>query len=232
MSQTYPDIEHIVIDGASTDRTLEEIRNCNSSRIAVLVSEKDHGCYEALNKGIKLATGDIICWLHSDDFYYSDQVISHVVRKFEETGCDFLYADGMFMKSDNPELVIRAWPGGSCSDKRISNGWLPLHTTCFVRREVFERFGYYDEKYVISGDTFWLLSCMYRTGIHIEYLPEYVVKMGYGGLSTSWSKTLKHWREDLDIYSRVGLPPYLTLCKKVLWKVPQFFKARFLKTNS
>ncbi|MBO6012987.1 MAG: glycosyltransferase, partial [Bacteroidales bacterium] len=79
MSQTYPDIEHIVVDGASTDGTLEEIKKCNSPRIAVLISEKDHGCYEALNKGLRAATGDIVCWLHSDDFYFSDDVIAHVV---------------------------------------------------------------------------------------------------------------------------------------------------------
>ena len=231
MSQTYPDIEHIVVDGASTDGTLEEIKKCNSPRIAMLISEKDHGCYEALNKGLRAATGDIVCWLHSDDFYYSDDVIAHVVKRFEETHCDFLYACGMFVSPDNPDNIIRVWPGGYFSNEKIENGWLPLHTTCFARREILERFGYYDERYKIASDTFWLLSCMYKTGIHIEYMPEYVVKMDYGGLSTSWNKTFLRWREDLDVYSRIGLPPVRTVMKKVLRKIPQFVKARFSKLS-
>lgn len=229
MRQSYPDIEHIVIDGASTDRSLQVIEHCHSPRIAALVSEKDRGCYEALNKGVKRATGQIVGWLHSDDFFFSDDVIAHVVQKFEETGCDFVYADGLFVSPENPSWVIRDWVSGTYSDAKMEHGWLPLHTTCFVRRELFERFGYYDENYMISSDTYWLLKCMYRTGIHIEYMHEYVVKMSYGGLSTNWGKTIHRWREDLGIYYRMGLSPRKALLQKVLRKFPQFIKAPFSK---
>ncbi len=227
MAQTYPDIEHIVIDGASKDNTLKEIERCGSTRIAKLVSEKDSGCYQALNKGVRASSGDIVGWLHSDDVFYDDDVISDVVKEFERTGCDFLYADGLFVSPDNPKWIIRDWVSGTYSDAKIRNGWLPLHTTVFVRRELFERYAYYSEEYMISSDTFWLLKCMYKTGVNIHYMHRYVVRMAYGGLSTNWSRTFHRWREDLGIYYRMGLSPRKALIKKVLRKFPQFVKAPF-----
>lgn len=231
MSQSYPDIEHIIIDGASTDGTLAEIHACHSPRIAHLVSEPDKGCYQALNKGIRLATGDIVGWLHSDDVYYNDEVIADVVQCFETTGCEFLYADGLYVSTENPNWIIRDWVSGSFSDAKMANGWLPLHTTVFVRRDIFERFGYYREDYVISSDTFWLLKCMYKTGLKIHYMPKYVVRMGYGGLSTNWERTIHRWREDLGIYQQMGLSPRKALMKKILRKFPQFVKAPFVHNN-
>ena len=229
MAQTYPDIEHIVIDGASTDGTVQAIQACGSTRIAHLVSEKDHGCYEALNKGVRLATGDIVGWLHSDDVFYNDEVIADVVREFEQSDCEFLYADGLFVSPDNPSWIIRDWESGTYSDDKMVNGWLPLHTTVFVRRDIFDRFAYYREDYQISGDTMWLLQCMYRTGIRIRYMHKYVVRMAYGGLSTNFARTFHRWREDLGIYKQVGLSPRKALIKKVLRKFPQFVRAPFLK---
>lgn len=231
MSQTYPDIEHIVVDGASRDATLAAIRDCNSPRIAHLVSEKDRGCYEALNKGVRLATGDIVGWLHSDDVFFNDSVIEQVVKVFEETGCDLVYGDGIFVSVENPSWIIRDWISGSFSDEKMRNGWLPLHTTVFVRRDIFERFGYYREDYTISSDTFWLLTCMYQTGIKIEYLKKHLIVMAYGGLSTNFGKTMLRWREDLGIYMQMGISPRTALFKKVMRKVPQFVKAPFAKVQ-
>jgi len=231
MSQSYPEIEHIVVDGASTDHTLQEVEACGSTRIAKLVSEKDKGCYEALNKGVRMATGDIVGWLHSDDVYYDDDVIRDVVREFERTQCDLLYADGLYVSPENPKWIIRDWVSGTYSDEKMKNGWLPLHTTVFVRRDIFDRFAYYSEDYMISSDTFWLLQCMYHTGIKIHYMHRYVVRMAYGGLSTNWSRTIHRWREDLGIYCRMGLSPRKALLKKILRKFPQFVKAPFVKTN-
>lgn len=231
MSQTYDNIEHVVVDGASTDGTVEAIRNCHSPRISKLISEKDGGCYEGLNKAVRLATGDIVGWLHSDDVFFSDTVIADVVRIFETTDCDLVYGDGIFVSLQNPDWIIRDWVSGKFSDKKMEHGWLPLHTTVFVKRELFERFGYYEECYRISSDSFWLLTCMYRTGIKIEYLRKHVVVMAYGGLSTSWEKTLLRWREDLGIYFRVGISPRKALMQKVLRKVPQFLKAPFSRVQ-
>ena len=226
MFQTYPDIEHIIIDGGSTDGSVEAISRCGSSRITHFVSEKDKGCYNALNKGLRLATGDIVCWLHSDDVFYDEHVIENIVRVFECNHCDMVYANGLFVSPDNPDRIIRNWISGNYSDKKIENGWLPLHTTVFVKKEIYDKSGGYCEDYVIAGDTFWLIKVMYKTGIRIQYLDQYVVRMNFGGLSTSWEKSLLRWREDLNIYSRCGLSPVKALVMKVLRKVPQFFRSK------
>lgn len=232
MKQTYPSIEHIIIDGGSTDGSVDVIRSCGSTRIAKLISERDNGCYNALNKGLALATGDIVCWLHSDDVYASDDVIAKVVEAFKQTDCDFLYADGLFISPKNPDWVIRKWISGKYSDKKIEHGWLPLHTTVFVKREIIEKYGGYAEEYRISGDSFWLIKVMYKTGIKIHYLNELVVKMDYGGLSTSWGKTVLRWREDLGMYKRSGLSPKKTLLMKILRKFPQFVKGPFTNNKN
>ena len=190
MFQTYPDIEHIIIDGGSTDGSVEAISRCGSSRITHFVSEKDKGCYNALNKGLRLATGDIVCWLHSDDVFYDEHVIENIVRVFERNHCDMVYANGLFVSSENPDRIIRNWISGDYSDKKIENGWLPLHTTVFVKKEIYDKSGGYCEDYVIAGDTFWLIKVMYKTGIRIQYHNQYVVRMNFGGLSTSWEKSL------------------------------------------
>lgn len=222
MSQTYPYIEHIVVDGASKDDTVKKIKACNSLRIKKLISEPDHGVYEALNKGIRLATGDIVGWLHSDDCFYDENVIKDVIKTFEETGCDMVYGDGLFVNAKNPKEVLRNWISGSYSDAKITRGWLPLHTTVFVRRDVFERFGYYNENRLIAGDTEWLLNVMYKTGIKIEYLRRYIIIMNHGGLSTSRSLKIWGWHEDLAIYRKVMKFPHLSVLGKVLRKIPQY----------
>lgn len=226
MFQTYPNIEHIIIDGGSTDGSVEAIRACGSTRISHLISERDNGCYNALNKGLRLASADIVCWLHSDDVFYDDHVVENVVEAFKKNRCDMVYANGLFVSPDNPNRVIRNWIGGDYSDRKIENGWLPLHTTVFVRKEIFDRSGGYCEDYVIAGDTDWLIRVMYKTGISIVYLPQYVVRMNYGGLSTNWKRSFQRWREDLRVYSRNGISPVMALVKKVLRKVPQFFSSK------
>lgn len=231
MRQTYPDVEHIIIDGASTDGTLQAIEGCHSPRITHLVSERDHGCYEALNKGMRLASGDIVGWLHSDDVYNDDAVLASVAEVFERTGCDLVYGDGLFVSAENPEWLIRNWHSGSYSDRKLQYGWLPLHTTVFIRRELIDRFGFYREYYRISSDSEWLLRVMYKTNIHIEYLHKHVVRMNYGGLSTSWGLTILRWREDLGVYQNHGIKPRRALLCKILRKVPQFIAAPFHKAN-
>lgn len=231
MSQTYPNIEHIIVDGKSTDNTLQAIEDCHSSRITSITSEKDKGCYEGLNKAIRKTTGDIVGWLHSDDVFFGPTVIEDVVKIFEETNCDMVYGDGIFVSLENPDWIIRDWISGNFTNKKMENGWLPLHTTVFVKRDIFERFGYYNEDYRISSDTFWLLKCMYHTGINVQYLKKHVVVMAYGGLSTNWDKTLLRWREDLGIYLQMGISPRKALAQKILRKIPQLLKAPFAKVQ-
>lgn len=227
MKQTYPDIEHIIIDGKSMDGSVEAIKECNSTRISYLVSEKDKGCYDALNKGLAVATGDIVGWLHSDDIYFNKNIIAEIVDIFTKTGCDMVYADGLFVSPENPDWIIRDWKSGNYSDRKIEFGWLPLHTTVFVRREVIEKLGGYNDEYKISGDTFWLLKVMYKTGLKIYYWHQHTVIMNYGGLSTNMKMTFLRWREDLGVYKRNGLAPRRALIGKILRKVPQFVKGPF-----
>lgn len=224
MKQSYPDVEHIVVDGASKDRTVEVIKKCKSPRIVTMISEPDHGVYEALNKGIRLATGDIIGWLHSDDVFFDNDVLKDVVELFERTGCDMVYGDGMYVDGRNPDRVIRRFISGKYSNGKLMRGWHPLHTTVFVRREIFEKYGLYNESMRVASDTEWLINIMYRTGIKIEYLQRYIVRMNYGGLSTSKIHKILGWHEDLQIYRKYVRFPYLSLLMKILRKVPQFFK--------
>lgn len=223
MTQSYPDIEHIVVDGASKDKTVEVIKSCNSPRIVTMISEPDHGVYEALNKGIRLATGDIVGWLHSDDCFYDDDVLKDVAEVFETTGCDMVYGNGLFVDSNMPDKVVRRWISGRYSDGKLMRGWHPLHTTVFVKRDIFDRFGLYNETMRMASDTEWLIKIMYKTGIHIEYMSQrYIVRMNHGGLSTSKSHKMLGWREDLSIYSKYVKFPYLPLACKILRKIPQY----------
>lgn len=222
MDQSYPNIEHIVVDGASKDHTVDVIKKCNSPRITTLISEPDHGVYEALNKGIKLATGDIIGWLHSDDRFYDNDVLKNVVEAFERTGCDMVYGNGLFYDPKNNDKLIRRWISGKFSDSKLMRGWHPLHTTVFVRREIFEKYGLYNENMKVASDTEWLIKIMYKTGIKIEYLQQYIIKMDHGGLSTSKIHKILGWHEDLSIYRQYLKFPYFALAGKVLRKIPQY----------
>ena len=129
LSQDYPDIEYIVVDGASQDNSLSII-NEYKNKISKIISEPDHGMYEAINKGIRMATGDVIALCHSDDFMFAKDTVSHVVKKMEETDCDFLYADGIFVNEQNTNKVVRKWIGGKYARWKVRCGWLPLHPTC------------------------------------------------------------------------------------------------------
>ncbi len=224
LSQDYADIEYVLVDGASTDGTMDIVRGY-ADRISSVTSEPDHGMYEGLNKGIRKATGDIIGLLHSDDMFYSPETISHIANEMERTGADMMYGDGLFVKAADTDCVVRDWISGEYTKSKVARGWLPLHTTCFVRREVFEKVGYYNEGYRISADTDWLIRCLYEADLKVAYLHEYVVKMRMGGASTSFRQMKKKWSEDLSIYRKHNLGRFIPFTLKVASKVPQFAKA-------
>ena len=227
LTQDYPDIEYIVVDGASTDGSLDVIRSYDG-RIAKVISEPDHGMYEAINKGICAATGDIVGLLHSDDFFYDEHVISRVVRRLEETGADFLYGNGLFVDSENTEKVIRNWIGGTYRTWKVRHGWLPLHPTCYIKRDAMMKRGLYNETYKIAADSDFLLRYLMGGDLTVTYLNEYIVRMRMGGLSTDSGRRKQMWKEDIRVYHSHGINPIVAKIEKMMWKVPQFVKAKFM----
>lgn len=232
LAQDYPDIEYIIVDGASTDGSVEVIRDAiegHEDRVK-FISEPDHGMYEAINKGIRMATGDYIGLVHSDDFLYSSHTISDIVKRLKETHADFLYGDGLFVNPENTDKVVRKWIGGTYRLWKVRHGWLPLHPTCYIRREVMEKLGGYDESYMIAADTDLLVRYLLDNHVKTDYLKKYIVRMRMGGMSTDNSRRAKMWKEDIRVYSSHGFKHVtLTKIEKMLWKVPQFVMAKFMK---
>ena len=216
LSQDYPNIEYIIIDGASKDNSLNII-NEYKDRITTIISEPDHGMYEAINKGIRLATGDIIGLVHSDDFLFSPQTISHIVNKLNETKADFLYGDGLFVNAENTDKVVRNWIGGNYRQWKVKHGWLPLHPTCYIRKETMQSRGLYNESYKIAADSDLLFRYLQGGDLTVTYLKEYIIKMRMGGLSTDKVRRKQMWNEDIRMYSSHGMNPTITKIEKMLW---------------
>lgn len=225
LSQDYEDIEYIIVDGASNDGTMDVV-NEYRNRIKRIISEPDRGMYEAINKGIRVAQGDIIGLMHSDDFFYDNRVVSKIVEKMNRTGADFLYGNGLFVDSLNTDKVVRVWKGGDYRLWKVRHGWLPLHPTCYISREVMNKRGLYNETYKIAADSDLLFRYLLGGDLTVAYLDEYIVRMRMGGLSTDRAKRKHMWHEDVRMYRSHGLNPVMTKLEKMAWKVPQFIKVK------
>ncbi|RHE48029.1 glycosyltransferase family 2 protein [Bacteroides stercoris] len=226
LAQDYPNIEYIIVDGASNDNSLKII-NEYKNYINTIISEPDKGMYEAINKGITAATGDIIGLVHSDDFLYDTHVISNIVKKFKQTNADIIYGDGLFVDYNNTDKIIRNWISGSFHRWKVKCGWLPLHPTVYIKRSIINQWGQYDESYKIAADSDFLIRYFYEAHLHIEYLKTYIIKMRMGGLSTNNSKRKLMWKEDVHLYKKHGFCGVLTKLLKMSWKIPQFISAKF-----
>lgn len=226
LAQDYPNIEYIVVDGASTDNSLSII-NEYKDRIVTIISEPDGGMYEGINKGIRAATGDVVGLLHSDDFLYSKCTITNVVNKLEHYRADLVYGNGLFVDFNDTQKIIRNWISGGYSQQKVRHGWLPLHPTVYIKRECIERWGLYDESFKIAADSDFLVRYLYEAELNVQYLNEYIVRMRMGGLSTSVRKTKLKFEEDLRMYRQHGFNAYIALAGKIASKVPQFITAKF-----
>lgn len=175
-------LEAIVIDGASTDGTLAALAPLRD-RLAHLVSEPDPGIYEAMNKGLRLATGDLVGLLNADDLYQDDQVLSRVARAFEDPAVDLCYGDLVYVRAEDPSKILRYWRSGPPRPEAFQWGWMPPHPTLFVRRSVYDRLGLFDTRYRIAADCEFMLRVLLKHRLQAAYIPEVLVRMRAGGAS-------------------------------------------------
>ncbi|HEX7365875.1 MAG TPA: glycosyltransferase family 2 protein [Pelobium sp.] len=224
--QTYANKELIVVDGQSTDATLS-ILNQNNKHITSLISEKDNGIYDALNKGVALAQGDIIGILHSDDFLAHHQVLEKVNQKFnEEPAIDAIYGDLQYVDRQNPNKILRNWISGSYDIYNFKKGWMPPHPALFIKKACFHKFGNYNLAFKSAADYDLILRFLFKNQIKVAYLPQVLVKMRVGGLSNkSLKNRLRANREDRLALQINGVPnPLLVSVIKPLSKLNQFWK--------
>lgn len=220
--QDYLDIEHIIVDGRSTDNTLSIINQF--PYISKILSEKDGGMYDAMNKGIALASGDIIGILNSDDVYNNNRVISKVMRAFEDKSIDAVYGDLQYVKQEDLSKVTRTWKSGAFDKNKFYYGWMPPHPSFFVRKEVYDTSGKFNTSLRSSADYEFMLRVLLKFDHKVKYLPEVFVKMRTGGASNATlGKRLKANREDKKAWAINNLKPYFfTIPLKPVRKIFQF----------
>ncbi len=217
--QTHPEVEHILIDGASTDNTLALARQYGA-HLANLISEPDRGIYDAMNKGLACATGDFVGFLNADDMLASPETLARMAQKMADA--DLLYGDLVYVDSDQPDRIVRHWHSGAFRPARLRFGWMPPHPSFYFRRTVSPDMRF-DLRYRIAGDYDFMVRCL-KAPLRVAYMPEILVRMRNGGASNrSVGAMLRKSREDLDVMRRQGVGGYLTLLSKNLRKLPQFF---------
>jgi glycosyltransferase involved in cell wall biosynthesis len=220
--QNYPHVEHIVQDGGSTDGTLAVIAQLADASMR-MVSEPDGGIYDAINRGIARASGEVIGLMHSDDFFAHGCVLTKIAAAFADPRVDGVYGDLEYVATDDPSRIIRHWHSGEYRPPKLRRGWMPPHPTLYLRRAVYERWGLYDTDFRIAADYDAILRYLLKGGIHLAYVPEVLVKMRVGGESNrSLSRIILKSREDLRAIRRNGVGGLGTLALKNLSKIGQF----------
>lgn len=222
-AQDYPDIEHIVIDGGSSDGTQDVVR-AHGSHLAHFISEPDDGLYDAMNKGWKLATGELIGYLHADDFFADVTCVRRLAQKAEESGADIILSDVDMVAADDTSRSIRFYSAQKFHRGWITQGDMPPYPGLYVRRSVFERFGGFDQQFRISADFDFVARLLYVHALAYAILPYTVVTMRYGGLSTQWPMgPLRMFRDVYRACKKNGIPATpISFAKKYLRKLRQF----------
>lgn len=223
-NQSFDNVEHIVIDGGSTDGSLDIIKKYDKY-ISKWISEPDSGIYDAMNKGVSLATGDIIGFLNSDDIYFSNDILSKISGILKTNKVDCCYGDILYM-SEDLKKKIRYWKAGNPGKGRFKKGWMPPHPAFFVKKKIFDRFGSFRTDFKISADYELMLRFFEKENISASYIPEILVKMRIGGKSNRGLKNLiRKSLEDYKSWKVNGLKiSPLIMLKKPLLKIDQFFK--------
>lgn len=221
-TQSYPHREHLVIDGASTDGTLA-LLEAHRADLAVLLSEPDRGIYDALNKGIARANGEVVGLLHADDLYADPEVLSRIAAAFADPLVEAVYGDLVYVAKEDTGRVIRYWRAGGFRASRLRRGWMPPHPTLYLRRALYDRHGAFDPRYRIAADYDLMLRVLSRVTGRVVYLPEVLVRMRVGGASNrSLRQLLRKSREDYRALRTNRMGGVRALVWKNLSKLPQF----------
>jgi glycosyltransferase involved in cell wall biosynthesis len=183
-SQIDVDIEHIVIDGGSLDGTLEILKD-SKAQFSAFISEPDSGIYDAMNKGLRLATGDIVGFLNADDLFAHPMVLWNISNYFGDKKIQAIFGDVEYFSAHNPEKMIRRYSSRNFTPKKLENGLIPAHPTLYLRRDVYDRFGLFNPEYKIAGDFEFIARVFKDSSISYKYIPEVMVRMQSGGLSNS-----------------------------------------------
>ena len=221
-NQDYQNKEHVIIDGGSSDNTVEIVEKFRKKNL-IFFSSRDNGIYDALNKGINFSSGNIIGILHSDDFFENKNVISNVIEVFKNTDADLVYGDLVYV-SKNKQNKIRHWQAGEFFEKNIKKGWMPPHPAVFVKKKIFDRIGNYNTDYKISSDYDFLIRALIDRSIKKKYIQKTLVNMRIGGVSNkSIFNLIKKTFEDFRIIKKNKVGGLLTLFNKNYSKINQFF---------
>jgi len=223
INQTYPDIEYIVIDGASTDNSLSIIKKYKSN-ISHFVSEKDKGIYDAINKGLSISSGEIIGVLNADDMLASTDVITAIVKHFAIHQPDAVYGNLNYVDAGDITKITRKWVSKQFARKDIEMGWMPAHPTFYVKRELFEKYGNYSLDFGTAADYELMIRFLYHFQINAIFLNCLIVNMRVGGVSNSSSKQrYLALKNDYSAMKTNKIPhPLITLLFKKLSKIPQY----------
>lgn len=224
LSQKGVEVEYIIIDGGSTDKTVS-IMEGFLDRIQHFVSEEDKGIYDGMNKGVALATGDVVGILNADDVYADEDVLQTVLEAFKDD-IECVYADLVYVAENDLNKITRTWISQDYVEGAFKKGWMPPHPTFFVKREVYEKFGAYTLELKSAADYEFMLRVIHKNKIKLAYLNKIIVKMRVGGESNASLKNrIRANKEDRKAWAMNGLKPgNLTLIRKPLSKVSQFFK--------
>lgn len=225
LAQSFQDYEYIVVDGASTDGTMDIVWEMETRFHGRLknISEPDHGIYDAMNKGIKMASGDIIGILNSDDIFHDNYAVEHIVKAFDENpDADAIYADLFYVRQNNTNKVVRKWRAGK--QRSFAKGWLPAHPSFYVKKSVYERYGLFNLDYKLAADFEMMLRLVERYHIKIAYLPIPLVRMRLGGATNrSIKNIIQQDRECVRAFYENDIPvSRLYLLYRWLPKIKQF----------
>jgi glycosyltransferase involved in cell wall biosynthesis len=229
VNQSYKNFEHLVIDGASTDKTLQILQEYRN-HLTVLMSRPDQGIYDAMNKGINLATGEIVGFLNSDDFYINNNILTRVANVFiEDPLLDGCYADLLYTDKLDTSRIVRYYKSKKFVPGAFAKGWCPPHPTFFLRRSIFERFGYFNLNYSIAADVEFMMRLLEIKNIRVRYVPELWVKMRMGGVTNRNLKNL--WNQNQEVLRALRshrLPTNIILffLFKIFRRIMEFIRAQ------